>query len=108
MLKEILENINEAKMGAFEKDVYDIIVKKLGFKQIKSVASDIDPGTYRNSNDEYILVFDDEFVRNIELKDMSSKTAKDIDKAIKPLLKKYNGSLNKLSGGTEYEFFDKE
>jgi len=88
-------NINET--DAFMKDV-DKVLNKLGYKKSKN--SNKYFAYYFDSTDTDITVINDEYIRSVSIGYSAPAKIKELDKALKPLLKKYKGSFNTLSGET--------
>ena len=97
--KELFESeLNEG--DNFMKDA-DKVLTKFGF--VKSKNSNKYHTYYFTSNDVDADVMNDEYLRTISVGYSDPKVIKEIDKALKPMLKKYKGSFNSLSGDT-WEF----
>lgn len=97
---ETFRGIFESNMSDGFEEAVEKIANKMGF--IKT-----EDNLYFNSNDDEIQIIDDEYERSIII-DMGNISKKSFNKLIKGVLKKYNGSVNKLSDNTEYNFYDKE
>lgn len=99
-MEKFREVFTESMMTDGFEEAVEKVAKKLGFKKVED-------NLYHNSNEESIFIIDDEYERSIII-NISDANKTKLNKAIKNILKKYNGSYNSISGGTEYNFYDKD